>query len=217
MCVSSCGVRPQTNMDTRFAWRGTNSSFVIDRVLYTRMGIARSASRRRVLRFLKVDDATAVGCSVCQVVGTFDAQVLLTLGPPCWDDHAGFLSLEACVRGSPLLGPRPPTSRAPTRRERRPLLVLARRRSMGCFPSRLRVHLRRRSPRVDRDCRLCLGFAEPLGRVAGAPGPAAYGFQRRRCMAGVVAFPPLGGRPCVTSVSPVAFVRFGQALDVAGV
>src|SRR5260370_41656481 len=103
MCVSSCGVRPQTNMDTRFAWRGTNSSFVLDNVLYTRMGIARSASRRRVLRFLRADGGTALGRSVCQVVRAFDAQFLCTLGPPCWDDPEGFHSFAACVRVRPLL------------------------------------------------------------------------------------------------------------------
>src|SRR5437879_12743159 len=142
MWVSSCGVRPQTNMDTRFAWRGTNSSFVLDSVLYTRMGIARSASRRRVLRFLKCDDATAVGRTVCQLVRAFDAQVLWVLGPPCWDDHAGFHSFAAFVRGSTVLGPRTPTSRAPSCHKRQPLRVLAGRRSMDCFPSRFRDHLR---------------------------------------------------------------------------
>src|SRR2546428_11384646 len=138
----------------------------------------------------------------------------MTLGPPCWDDHAGFLSLEACVRGSPLLGPRPPTSRAPTRRERRPLRVLARRRSMDCFPSRLRVHLRRRSPRVDRDGRLCLGLADPLGRVAGPPGPAAYGFQRRRGLASVLAPPPCGGRYGRRFGAPVPRPRLGGHVDL---
>src|SRR5207245_5504229 len=118
MWVSSGGVRPQTNIATRFAWRGTNSSFVLDNVLYTRMGIARSTSGRPVLRFLKVDDDTASRCSVCQIVRSFDAQVLFSLGPPCRDDHARLASLAADVRCSPLWGPRTHTSRVPSRRQR---------------------------------------------------------------------------------------------------
>src|SRR5207245_5270077 len=101
MCVSSCGVRPQTNIATRFAWRGTNSSFVLDNVLYTRMGIARSASGRPVLWLLKVDGDTASRCSVAQIVRAFDAQVLFSLGPACRDDHARLDSLQADVLGSP--------------------------------------------------------------------------------------------------------------------
>src|SRR2546428_1376979 len=214
MCVSSCGVRPQTNMDTRFAWRGTSSSFVLDNVLYTRMGIARSASRRRVLRFLKGDGRTLLGRSVCQLVRAFDAQVLWTLGPPCWDDHARSDSNAACLRGSPVLGLRPPTSRAPSRRERRPLRVLARCRSMGRFPPGLRVPLRGRSPRVDRGRRLCLGLADPLGRVAGPPSPAAYGFQRRRGLASVLAHPPCGGRYGRRFGAPVPRPRIGGHVDL---
>src|SRR6266571_4997649 len=51
MWVSSCGVKPQTNIETRLPWRGANGSFFRVRLLYTRMAMARCASGKRVLRF----------------------------------------------------------------------------------------------------------------------------------------------------------------------
>src|SRR6266568_2141241 len=51
MWVSSCGVKPQTNIETRLPWSGANASFLRVRLLYTRMAMARCASGKRVLRF----------------------------------------------------------------------------------------------------------------------------------------------------------------------
>src|SRR6266540_2911818 len=51
MWVSSCGVKPQMNIETRLPWRGANGSFFRVRLLYTRMAMARCASGKRVLRF----------------------------------------------------------------------------------------------------------------------------------------------------------------------
>src|SRR6266699_1311974 len=51
MWVSSCGVKPQTNIETRLPWSGANGSFLRVRLLYTRIAMARCASGMRVLRF----------------------------------------------------------------------------------------------------------------------------------------------------------------------
>src|SRR5436309_990621 len=50
MWVSSCGVKPQTNIETRLPCSGANASFLRVRLLYTRMAMAQCASGKRVLR-----------------------------------------------------------------------------------------------------------------------------------------------------------------------
>src|SRR3990172_2021230 len=120
MCVASYGVMPQTNIETRRPWSGTNASFLRESVLYTRIVIGAGPMRGAGIKVRRVRarrPGTPGGADVRPGTLKHDAV-------PWQAVHGGLPPPPADVLADPLVVPGPASGRAPPRGRRRDLLVL---------------------------------------------------------------------------------------------
>src|SRR6266487_4708299 len=166
MWVSSCGVKPQTNIETRLPWSGAKGSFFRVRLLYTRIDMARCASGKPRI---KVRDFAA-GTPPFVNPRRFGAEPLSSARRHPRSGHGGLVPPPACLAHGRMAS-RVAARFPPAGHRRRALLDIVRGRPLDRRRAIPRPDVRRPHPRLGRGGRPRVAETGPLDRVATPPLP----------------------------------------------